>query len=341
MLESFGQFTLRKMVLALAGVAVVASASLGGWTLWSANGQAPMDAGPPVVLVETPVTADEPAKTPLVKKTEADPPPLTAEPAVTKDEPVKPEVVRKIEPVKGKKHADQNALLANMIQQLHSEAYQHFVNQPGFGMSRMVPIMTVMPREWKMPEWTSEELSREQPPLKGMKDLSLIHRHSVTRFADSNVSSPPELYKVKRADAKAKKELTWEIKSLDLVGIAMHETPVVYVSENLPQMKDLPKTPTRDLDLFESEGLEELTNGKDIYIRAKESTIRVLGPIHAAKACLKCHHDSKEGDMLGAFSYTLREGQYRMNGGIHVIEAVIKRGPTNPLALVPNNIPKK
>jgi Protein of unknown function (DUF3365) len=79
-------------------------------------------------------------------------------------------------------------------------------------------------------------------------------------------------------------------------------------------MKDLKKQPTREPDVFESEGLEELMAGKAIYIRSKGETIRVLGPVHAAKACLKCHNDAKEGDMLGAFSYTLRPGQYRMSG---------------------------
>ncbi len=84
--------------------------------------------------------------------------------------------------------------------------------------------------------------------------------------------------------------------------------------EKVPQMKDLKKNPTRDLDLFESEGLEELMAGKDLYIRSKGDTIRVLGPIKAATACLKCHTDSQEGTMLGAFSYTLRPGQYAVNG---------------------------
>jgi hypothetical protein len=68
------------------------------------------------------------------------------------------------------------------------------------------------------------------------------------------------------------------------------------------------------MDVFEMEGLEELMAGKDLYIRAKEGTIRVLGPVRAGKACLKCHTDAKDGDMLGAFSYTLRPGQYQMFG---------------------------
>ena len=46
----------------------------------------------------------------------------------------------------------------------------------------------------------------------------------------------------------------------------MHETPTVYLSEKLPMMKDLAHRPTREMDVFEMEGLEELMAGKDMYI---------------------------------------------------------------------------
>src|SRR5437899_273116 len=94
----------------------------------------------------------------------------------------------------------------------------------------------------------------------------------------------------------------------------MHDTPVVFVSDKLLKMEDLKNQPTREMDLFESEGLEELATGKDLYVRSKDGTVRVLGPIHAGKACLKCHAGAKAGDLLGAFSYTLRLGEYRMFG---------------------------
>jgi hypothetical protein len=99
---------------------------------------------------------------------------------------------KKKELPKGKDHDRQQALLASMIAQLHGEAYQRFINQPGFGMSRMAPTISVMPREWKMPEWTSEELTKEQPPIKGQKDLELIHRLSLNNFGNSPSKSEPD-----------------------------------------------------------------------------------------------------------------------------------------------------
>ena len=39
----------------------------------------------------------------------------------------------------------------------------------------------------------------------------------------------------------------------------------------------------------------------------RRHALRAVGALRATKACLKCHHDSKEGDLFGAFSYTLKK----------------------------------
>jgi hypothetical protein len=314
------QFTARKLLPVLVGITVLASGSLGGWTLWSQLGGAPqVDAKQPIIPVESASTSN--LKAPPVAGQTA---PAIETPEIKVTEVVEPKEASKKELPQGKKHERQEMLLAVMISQLHQEAYQHFISQPGMGRGRMVPFLSVVQREWKMPEWTSEELAKEPPPHKGTKDLGLIHRLSLQYFGDSNTKTQQErlarnapILHSTGKEYKKEKNQFWEIKSLDLVGLVMHDTPMVYISNKIPlmmEMKDLPKRPIRELDLFEAEGLQELWNGKDLYIRSKDTTIRVLGPIHAGKACLKCHHDTKEGDMLGAFSYTLREGQYQMDG---------------------------
>src|SRR5207247_1468046 len=118
--------------------------------------------------------------------------PVVPPPATETPDPAKPAEAPKKAPTNGKKHERQDALLASMAQTLHSEAYQRFINQPGMGMSRMMPTLSVLPREWKMPEWTSEELAKEPPPLKGAKDLGLIHRLSLKNFGDSNTKTQEE-----------------------------------------------------------------------------------------------------------------------------------------------------
>jgi bisphosphoglycerate-dependent phosphoglycerate mutase len=313
------QFTPRKAILVVLGATLFASVSFGGWSLWSRSGAASVGAEAPASVPAQPQPERiEIAKASSVQEAIVDavaPPAVLETPVLV--EPAKPAEVRAKKPTQGKTHDRQDALLASMAQVLHSEAYQRFISQPGMGMSRMMPTLSVLARAWKVPEWTSEELAKEQPPVTGVKDLGLIHRFSLKNFGASNTKTDAERWEDLAKEARIKelkKEYLWEIKSLDLVGLVMHETPVVYVSQKIPEMKDLKKKPTREMDVFESEGLEELASGKGLYIRSKADTIRVLGPIHAAKACLKCHGDAKEGDLLGAFSYTLRQAKYVVNG---------------------------
>lgn len=213
----------------------------------------------------------------------------------------------------GKNHDGQEKLLAVIMQRLHHDAYEHFISQPGMGISRLMPTVNVVKREWQMPQWTSEELAKATTHVKGGKDFELLHRLSL-RYFGANAMNDKERWEIEVKTPLPKKERLWEIKSLDLVGLVMHESPVVYISDKLPDMKNLKTRPTRDLDVFESEGLEELMDGKHLYVRSKGETIRVLGPINAGQACLTCHSDAKEGNMLGAFSYTLRPGQYLIYG---------------------------
>src|SRR5262249_39580107 len=78
------------------------------------------------------------------------------------------------------------------------------------------------------------------------------------------------------------------------------------------EMKDAKNTPTRPLDFFESAGMEALRKGENLFVRSKDNTIRMLGGVRADTECLSCHGGKKKGDLLGAFSYTLRIAEYRM-----------------------------
>jgi hypothetical protein len=75
---------------------------------------------------------------------------------------------------------------------------------------------------------------------------------------------------------------------------------------NKPIVTKLDRTPlkTRPLDYFETAGVEELSRGKDLFIRHKDNVIRMLGALRATDQCLKCHTEHKQRDLLGAFSYT-------------------------------------
>jgi hypothetical protein len=306
MIGSLCQVGARKIFFALLGATVLLSFT--GWQLCSMGGLAVDGASQPNDPAPQP-RRQEVAQTPPVKEDPqgaADKVPSI----IDEGEPSKLESLRKKDPPKGKEHDRPSELLRFMVNQLHSDAVDHFINTRGMGFARMGPTVRLVQREWKTPWFSQDELAKETP-VSRTKDFDLIHRGSIKLFADSN-TVPPKKRVTWNTNEKAKKEKLWEIKSLDLVGVVMHDTPVVYMSEKIPAMKDLSTKPTRPLDYFELAGLEQLLKGEAIYVRSKDDTLRVLGPIQAGKACLKCHHESKEGDLLGAFSYTIRAGQYRM-----------------------------
>jgi hypothetical protein len=95
----------------------------------------------------------------------------------------------------------------------------------------------------------------------------------------------------------------WDLQTLDLVGLLLHEQPVGYVSVNLPRMDELRDAPTRPPDDFEATGLEGLRRGEDLFVRESADCRRVLGAVRSTRQCLSCH-GGERGDLLRAFSYT-------------------------------------
>jgi hypothetical protein len=97
----------------------------------------------------------------------------------------------------------------------------------------------------------------------------------------------------------------WRIDHIQLVGILTQAQPIVYLTDKMPSMDQIRHGKTRGLDFFEEVALPKLCDGDDLYIVRKNDTIRMLGALRATKTCQKCH-DAEIGDLLGAFSYTLR-----------------------------------
>jgi len=97
----------------------------------------------------------------------------------------------------------------------------------------------------------------------------------------------------------------WSIQSLELVSLLKHPEPVAYLSQHLPRMDELREAPTRPLKGFETKALAALKTGEDLQVESDADEIRMLGSIRAVEVCTSCHA-VKRGELLGAFSYTLR-----------------------------------
>jgi hypothetical protein len=112
--------------------------------------------------------------------------------------------------------------------------------------------------------------------------------------------APPD-----RRDSRESHPARWKIGRLELVSLLKFDEPAVYVSENLPRMKDLAKATTRPLTDFERQALASLETGEDLVSVAATNDIYLLGAVRAVKQCTECHA-AQRGELLGAFSYRLK-----------------------------------
>ena len=211
-------------------------------------------------------------------------------------------------------HAKAPEVLAGALERLHAEALAHFHADPKNGYARMPPVFEKVVKEWKTPWFSSGELDRQEE-IPFVKDMQHIHDGSLKNFL------APHTLQAK-ADARTYAIITeagkydrnrkaWEAKSIDLIGLVKSDTPVVYVSEKVAEWAGDGELPTRPLDEFELAGLHDLAKGDNLFGRSREGVIRLLGAVRAESSCVACHEDKKEGDLLGAFSYVLREAEYK------------------------------
>jgi hypothetical protein len=215
-----------------------------------------------------------------------------------------------------------NGLREFHLKLLHEQAVTLFINSPGFGIARMGN-----PTEQSLAGWVRREEvplqpgsgisspwspgDSKRPPRDEEDPLSLMHDESIVDFVnprgfgyfkDRSHVAGFETHRFSRVpDSKNR----WKVQSLELVSLLLHDEPEVYVSDHLPRMDRLHRVSTRPPDRFERFGLDALRQGEDIFISQVEEGVRMLGGVRSVSQCLACH-GGERGDLLGAFSYTLR-----------------------------------
>jgi hypothetical protein len=211
---------------------------------------------------------------------------------------------------------------AESLRTLHEERVRLFTKSSGFGRVRMLfrpseegltlrlpePVPQPSPSAYA-PE--SAGATAPEPRVWVGEGLYRLHEFAILDFADPKGFG---FFKDRRhvagfrphqfSEVPAPEE-RWEVRRLELVSLLLHEKPVVYVTEHLPRMDELGAAATRSLDPFETSALEQLRRGEDLLYTEAAGTMRMLGAVRSVKQCVKCH-GCERGDLLGAFSYTLR-----------------------------------
>jgi hypothetical protein len=213
---------------------------------------------------------------------------------------------------------------ADMLKALHERTRRFFVESYGAGSSRgftIDPIAFMLDSSYgnggesqpgapaDFPLSPSEKANQVQPDdeFHSLNRASLYGFMAPTGFGymkDRDHVSGFESHGFRHWLAPEKGE-RWRVDHIQLVGILTHDPPLVYLTDKMPSMDQIRQGKTRGLDYFEEIALPKLCDGEDLYIVQKNDTIRMLGAVRATKTCQKCH-DAEIGDLLGAFSYTLR-----------------------------------
>jgi hypothetical protein len=208
------------------------------------------------------------------------------------------------------------------LRMLHEERVDLFINSFGFGSERMPrrPTESNMASDGRPvplqpgPRFAFSTSPGEWMTLRVKDEMQLNHLHEqgILDFASSRESGYVKDrrhvagFQSHRFRGVPESSMTWKVQTLDLVGLILDEEPRVYVSDQLPSMAEVRDVPTRPLDKFESVGLKTLQDGEDLWITREGRMARMLGAVRSTSQCIGCHGGAR-GDLLGAFTYTLRQ----------------------------------
>lgn len=214
---------------------------------------------------------------------------------------------------------------ATQLKRLHENALQAFINSEGFGKTRVSYVfewqleegsrtdLIPQPGERLSAEWFFDPLANPTTGDSSMKtSLSALHGESTLDFLNPGgfgyVKDRKQVagFQGHGFSAEPEPARPEKLVSIELIGLVVHDEPVVYISQYLPNMKALGQSPTRMLDEFETAGLQALKDGKHMYAQDFLPGTRAVGAIRATNQCITCHNVQR-GDLLGAFSYTFRK----------------------------------
>jgi len=130
--------------------------------------------------------------------------------------------------------------------------------------------------------------------------VGMPEQPDVDQFLEDVISSDP-------ATDLARHERVWEVAEVQLIGTFLHNPPVVFDKHLMINETD-ETPPTRELNEFEADSLKDLQAGAQRVIswNEAEKSLQVLGAIRTKESCRKCHN-ATPGQLLGAFSYRIKE----------------------------------
>src|SRR6185436_11503049 len=104
--------------------------------------------------------------------------------------------------------------------------------------------------------------------------------------------------------------IRYALDSIELVGLLKGSVPVAYVPGPHTERPSAADFKGRPLTEVENAAIAAFRQGRGIVSTSDASgALLCVGALRARESCVGCHQDKKAGDLLGAFSYRLRENK--------------------------------
>ncbi|MBL8891831.1 MAG: hypothetical protein JNL67_17785 [Planctomycetaceae bacterium] len=195
---------------------------------------------------------------------------------------------------------------------IHDAQFEQFVRSPQFGVGRLNRREVRYVEERR--HWGHVNVSEDTPlsrwPFVAIHLNSFIDFLDPTTLGEKMETNQYLRFKSHRIAIKPRSieaPKTYTLERLELIGLLLHEGPVVYVTHDLPDMSTISsgEITTRAMSSFESDALVRILGGESLVVENEGENLRMVGALRAIDQCIDCHQ-VKSGELLGAFSYEYR-----------------------------------
>ena len=163
---------------------------------------------------------------------------------------------------------------------------------------------TSLPRPVEpMPPTYCRSIERAPKHTDWMNGPYYIHGRTVDLFEDKSGFGIVRMFWFK--NDRGGEVVSRDIDRVELVSLLTDDEPSVYVLDEMVTPPLARQAKRRPLDEFERLGLNAVRFGEEL-VWTREAPTRMFGAIRAKAACVHCHANAREGDLLGAFTYYLK-----------------------------------
>jgi hypothetical protein len=150
-----------------------------------------------------------------------------------------------------------------------------------------------------------------QPPQ--WESCDEMHDMYTRRFANARgfgLARMPQPGMTDRSGVLDTGRIRYALDSIELVGLLKPGTPIAYVPDLHTERPSAADFKSRPLTEAEDAAIAAFRQGRDIVsTRDASGALLCVGALRAKESCVGCHQDKKAGDLLGAFSYRMRENR--------------------------------